>query len=334
MAGTNGGGGPGIRAALLSRGRSFSFFQAVRHLKNLTAEEGGDRINGSRPVDVFRVRPSLSLSFAGPGIERIEETSAGQWLLTANILGLYGTGSPLPVFYTEDLLEGREWDHDAARDFLDIINQRLYELLYDGWPKSQAMMKVMEEDDVPYADRFFSLSGLGRKALRAGLDTPWGLVRYSGLLSQKNRSASGLKTLLTDALGGLPVKVVQALKQKVPIGADQQCVLGLSGNVLGETSYLGTEFDDGTGAILIRIGPLSEEAYRGFLPGTDGYRLVVDLTRFYLSSPVTFVLDVVMKDDAKKETTRPGHTRWASLGLDTWLFSGESAGELVTRFYP
>ncbi|VVS91536.1 type VI secretion system baseplate subunit TssG [Desulfoluna spongiiphila] len=334
MAGTNGRAVAGIREALLERGRSFSFFQAMRHLRNLTAEEGGAQGNGGRPVDGVRVRPSLSLSFAGPGIEGIEERAPGQWLLTANILGLYGTGSPLPVFYTEDLFGVLEGEQDAARDFLDIINQRLYELLYDGWAKSQAMMKVVEEGDTPYGDRFFSLTGLGRTSLRTGLRNPWGLIRYSGLLSQGNRSASGLRTLLSDALGGLSVQVIQALKRQVPISTDQQCVLGVSGNALGVTCYLGTEFEDATGAILIRIGPLSEEAYRSFLPGTDGYRRVVALTRFYLSSPISFALEVVMEENAKKETTQPGQTTWARLGLDTWVFSGESPGELSTRFYP
>jgi len=306
----------------------------MRHLRNLTAEEGGAQSNGGRPVDAFRVRPSLSLSFAGPGIERIEEIASGRWLMTANILGLYGTGSPLPVFYTEDLFGVLEGEQDAARDFLDIINHRLYELLYAGWSKSQAMMKVVEEEDAPYIDRFFSLLGLGRKALRNGLQNPWGLIRYTGLLSQGNRSASGLKTLLSDVLGGLPVQVVQALKRQVPISVDQQCVLGASGNVLGATCYLGTDFEDGTGAILVRIGPLSEEAYRSFLPGTDGYRRVVALTRFYLSSPISFVLEMVMDKNAKKETAQPGQAKWARLGLDTWVFSGESPGELSTRFYP
>ena len=334
MAGTNGTSVAEVRETLLTQGRSFSFFQAMRLLGNLAAGEGRERGNRMGHTGTFRVRPNLSLAFAGSDIEGIAENAAGQLVLTANILGLYGTGSPLPVFYTEELFDGHGKEQDAARDFLDIISHRLYELLYAGWAKYQTMMKVVEEEDTRYEDRLFSLTGLGNTSLRQGLDRPWGLLRYTGLLSQQTRSASGLETLLSDALGGTAVEVVQAVKRRVPISLDQHCILGVSGNVPGETCYLGDEFEDSTGTILIRVGPLSEEAYRTHLPGTETHRMIVSFTRFYLSTPMQFIIEVVMDADAKKETVHLGESQWSRLGLDTWVFSGESPGELRTRFYP
>lgn len=334
MAGTNGASIAAIRETLLRGGRSFSFFQAMRLLGNLAAGEARELGGRTGAIETFRVRPSLSLAFAGTDIESIEESATGKLILTANILGLYGTGSPLPVFYTEELFEGQGEERDTAREFVDVINHRLYELLYAGWAKYQTVMKVIEEEDARYEDRLFSLAGLGTGALREGLDHPRGLLRYTGLLSQGTRSASGLATLLTDALGGTPVEVVQAVKRKVPICPSQHFILGVSGNVPGESGYLGTEFEESAGAVVVRVGPLSEEAYRQTLPGTETHRLIVSLTRFYLNTPLQLVMEVVMDAAVQKETVHLGGSSWSRLGLDTWVFSGESPGELCTRFYP
>ena len=329
MEGTHGESAAGMRETLLSQGRSFSFFQAMRHLGNLKTLGDKHGIDGR-----FRVRPNLSLAFAGSDVERIEEDASGKVTLTANILGLYGTGSPLPAFYTEELFEVDGDGQNAARDFLDVINHRLYTLLYAGWAKYQVPMKVLEEGDNRLKDRLFSLSGLGSEPLRKGVENAWGMIRYSGLLSQATRSASGLETLLSDALGGLAIEVVQAVKRDVPISSDQQCALGISGNIPGETCYLGDTFEDSTGAVLIRIGPLSSIMYHSFLPGTDAHRLLVVLTRFYMSTPIDFIVEVVLAAEEEKETANLGGPQWDQLGLDTWLFSGEPPGEFSSRFYP
>ncbi|WP_300667621.1 type VI secretion system baseplate subunit TssG [Desulfoluna sp.] len=334
MEGTHGKSAAAVRKMLLEQGRSFSFFQAMRLLGNLKAEAGENRRERQDTGGTFRARPNLSLAFAGSDVEGITESASGKLILTANILGLYGTGSPLPVFYTEDLFEGGDEEPNAARDFLDVINHRLYELLYAGWAKYQVAMKVIEEEDGRLKDRMFSVSGLGHKSLRKGLPHSWRMIRYSGLLSQGTRSASGLEILLSDALDGVAVEVVQAVKRLVPISFDQRCVLGVSGNIPGDTCYLGDTFEDSMGAVLIRIGPLSEASYRSLLPGTDAHQLIVSLTRFYLSTPIEFIVEVVMGAEEQKKTAHLGEISWSQLGLDTWLFSGEPPGELSSRFYP
>jgi type VI secretion system protein ImpH len=96
-----------IKADLLSHGRCFSLFQAVRLVRHMLEQksEGAEVKTGARNglISGLRVKPHLSLGFPLAGVEHIDETEKGGFTITSNILGLYGSGSPLPTFYTEDL---------------------------------------------------------------------------------------------------------------------------------------------------------------------------------------------------------------------------------------
>src|SRR3546814_3878702 len=102
---------------LLKEGHRYAFFQALRLLRLYMGEQAF--------AQHVRVRPRLDLSFPENDIEHIARD--GDTLhITANFFGLYGVTSPLPTFYTEDLIDERLAGASNSRAFLDILHAALY----------------------------------------------------------------------------------------------------------------------------------------------------------------------------------------------------------------
>lgn len=335
MAGQIGGPSFNLKLHLLKEGHTFSFFQVIRLLRLLNREAA--QSEAQRPIEDehIRIRPDLSLAFPASDIARVEELpgEASSFLVTATFLGLYGTSSPLPTFYTEDLLDEKAEDKSITRDFIDIIHHRLFLLFFQCWTKYRQFLQVVEEDNHHYLDRLFCLLGLGEKKLREGIPEPYGLIRYAGLFTQFPRSAAGLKTLLCDALGGIPVEIVPCRTRRIMIPHDQRMLLGVSGVSLGEDSFVGEEIEDRMGAFRIRVGPLNQDQFHALLPGNDSYDKLSFLTRFYLTEPLEYDLELIASG-AEVRTVCLGASRCSRLGLDTWIFSGDYCGEARAVFHP
>ncbi|OQX20448.1 MAG: hypothetical protein BWK76_01235 [Desulfobulbaceae bacterium A2] len=325
-----------LKLSLLKEGHAYAFFQAVRLLRYAVAHEhqADDMREEGATLPQLRILPNLSLAFPAADIEKIEELATetrSRFQMTVNFFGLYGVASPLPTFYTEDLLDQVDTDLRAGKDFLDIIHQRLYALLYHAWLKYRLFLQVNEERASEHLTRLFCLLGLGEPILREGMEQPEQLLRYLGLFAHTTRSALGLKTLLEDALQ-LPVEILPCLPRKARIPVDQRIRLG-GGPPLGEDSFLGEEMDDRMGKFRLQVGPLNEQEYRAFIPGSTKYNRLVFMTNLYVLDPLDYDIDVTMAA-SQARTTCLGHPQWSCLGRDTWLFSGETMGATTSRFYP
>lgn len=320
---------------LLRHGRRFSFFQVIRLLRQLERTTGADSNADITDTGHIRIRPKLSLAFPSSDVDSIEELDGEEprFLVNTTFLGLYGTSSPLPVFYTEDLMEEASSDESVSRDFLDIFNHRLFLLLFKCWSKYRQHLKVVEERDPLYLERLFCLVGLGEKAFRQDLPEPYPLIRYAGLLTQYPRSALGLRTLLKDALGGIPLEIIPCVGAMTAIPEEQRFQLGISACSLGEDSFLGDEILDRTSKFRIHIGPLQQDHYQEFLPGAQKYQLLTFLTNFYLTEPLTYDVECILSS-VQISPVCLGAPRWSALGMDTWMFSGEAPAEMRAVFSP
>lgn len=322
-----------LKQTLLKKGHEFSFYQVMRLLR-LLEENKTDHLGGSKNTDI-RVVPNLSLGFPASDVEKIESIDhdgSTQYQVTANFLGLYGSSSPLPTFYTEDLLDEEADDGSAGRDFINILNTKLYQLLFGGWKKYRQFLQVTEDKNTDFIERLFCLEGFGETTYRTANTDSYQLLRYIGIFSQFPRSASGLQTLLEDAVK-LPVRLVPCIARKVSIPEDQRLKLGVSGGILGQDSIIGQEIDDRMGKFRLRVGPLSADDYRDFSPGNKAYNRLVKLTNLYLQDPLEYDLEVFMHEQ-QAQTICLGGDRWSKLGVDTWLYAGEEIGETKTIFHP
>ena len=311
MAATSGGTAASLEEDLLSRGHEFTFFQAMRLLCMLV--KNGEE--GERP-GLVRIRPELSLSFPCADVARIEKKGYG-YLLTVTFLGLYGHASPLPTFYTEQLLIDSAVESSASRDFLDIINHRFYHLFHECVMKYRLFSRVEEQDPDRNLELLFCLIGLGEPTFRQEVPVPRALLSDAGLLGLRSRSALGLATFLSDALQ-LPAKVIQCLTRRVPVPVEQQLQLGQSCCTIDVDAVLGCEVADRTTAFRIQLGPLDRKTFSGYLPGTPGRRALDALVSFYVKAPL--VWDVELKISAGEAPTAiVGNAVGGRLGWDSWL---------------
>lgn len=321
---------------LLENPRGYSFLQGVRLLRHAHGTRGAQ---GAQTFlrEQLRVRPYLSLGFPPTDLVDVRELPATapplddhkpaqaqdalrRFQITATFLGLYGPSSPLPTFYTEELLEEQNEDKSVTRDFLDILNHVFFVLFVLADSHYYLSHQVCEEMDEDVLQRLFSLVGLGSPDLvHRAIRNPGALLRATGLLTQFPRSAAGLRGLLADRVGA-PVHVRQCERRMAVIPVDQRCCLGREANQLGRNAWIGNRVDDAMGKVHITVGPLDADAFEGHLPGENNHDELLMLIRFYCTQPVEFDLEFVLLP-GEAEPGRLGEQRWSRLGCDVWLAS-------------
>jgi type VI secretion system protein ImpH len=310
---------PALRDELLAHGARYGYFQAIRLMRRAGASH-------------IRVRANLSLGFPDTDIDRIEPMpgrAAGgddAYRITANFFGLYGVSSPLPTFYTEDLLDDQREGRHARREFFDILHASLYPLLFEAWRKYRLQLRAVEENDDDALDMLYAFAGLGSAPQRDSLPGAGGLLRHLALFAQRTRSALGLRTLLADAFAPATVEVESCVPHWMPIPADQRIRLGEQAHRLGEDCPLGVQFEDCDNLVRIVIADLPPPLFQQLLPGADGHRWLQFLVRFYLTRPLQVAIELRLKSQGG--AARLGGAAWSRLGLDTWLPQAE--GELAS----
>jgi len=325
-----------LKEELLREGHDFSFYQVIRLLRLLTSQPSGSPTTPSAFCKAIRTKPHLSLAFPTSEVQSVEEigdTEDPQFLIALNFLGLYGASSPLPQFYTEELFDEAAEDESVSRDFIDTINERLFALLFECWGKYRQSLKVVEERSPEHMERLFCLLGLGEPSFREDMPEPQRLLRYIGLFSQFPRSALGLKTVLTDALGGIPVNVLPGIERKATLPESQSLRMGVSGCRMGTESYLGNQLIDRMGKFRIRIGPLTRADYKRFSPGTEDFERITFLTDLYFVEPLEYDVEVILAE-GEALTISLGDTTRSTMGVDGWMFSDPRLGEVRAVFNP
>lgn len=332
---------PGVIAKLLTRPQDYSFFQLVSLLERHYRPETSVGTEGPTENEVLRFRPALSFAFPVSDVAGLEQLRKDppRFRLTTTFLGLYGTTSPLPPFYTEDLM-AREDGDEPVRAFLDLFHHRLLSLLYRAWIKYRYHVQFEPSGKDRFSERMFALLGLGAEEVtrRTGLPSTR-LLRYAGLLSQRPRSASALEGLLSDFFDDIGVHIEQCTARWVSIPREQKAAIGLNNCVLGQDCTLGDKVLSRQSSFRISMGPMSHETFVKLLPGSVGMRTVSALVQWFVQDRFDMDVELLLRADdvpvvrlSSKEEECP--TR---LGQTTWLSAGAGDGSprrVVFQFGP
>lgn len=301
-----------VSVALARDGSSYAFFQALRLMRLGFASDGEFRSH-------VRVQPHLSLAFPEGDIQSIHRDADGNWRVVANFFGLYGVASPLPTYYTEDLIDEVRNGRSAMRDFLDIIHARLYPMLFSAWEKYRLWIAVSERADTRRIEQLLAL--IGRAGAVSGFGRDRHLLRFAGLFNQFPRSALGLETLVRGLLGGVPVMAEPCVPRVVPIPRETQFRLGEATGQLGH-GLIGSEVEQRTSAVVLHVGPIGASTFDSLLPGGPAHELLSADLALYLHEPVQCELSLLL-DNAECQPAVLGDSHWSRLGLDMWLGSGQ-----------
>jgi type VI secretion system protein ImpH len=321
MADTIGNQSSHLEQNLLERPDRFSFFQALRLLKRFSAAR-------KWPEESVHVQPSLTFEY--PGSEIVEanvDEEKQRYNVLASFLGLYGSSSPLPSFYSDDLIDAELDGDDSTKSLFDIFNQRLYELLFQASKKYRLLYSVEDKSGIGH-DFLYNLLGINQKDISRGIPNTTRFLRYIDIFNRHPHSALGLKTILEDALEGLQVDIQQCVPRNVKIPAEQRLKVGKQGNQLGVNAVLGHEVLDHSGKIIISIGPLTGGQFHDLLNNTKKWMTLSFLIQAYLTVPLSCDLKLILAENEAKHP-QLGVPNWSSLGKDAWLFSGDQCRSIA-----
>ena len=262
----------------------------------------------------------MNLDYPHADIESVKALAdhKGYEIITT-FFGLYGVSSPLPGYYTEELLD-EEWEErEASRKFLDVIHQHLYPLLYQAWLKYRFSHNAIESNDERYWEIIYSILGLPEEFREFG-DLSGQFIKYAGIISQRPKTQLGLKTILNDYLASIDVDIEPCVLRYVPIVEKQRCKLSLGHNTLGLDSVIGQQIGDRSGKYILHIGPVNGEQFQMLLNDKKHIKFIRAVSNLFLVQPLQ--CDIVLK--LEKEAIKPvnlGDPDYSCLGQSSWLVS-------------
>jgi len=225
--------------------------------------------------------------------------------------------SPLPGYYTEELLDDEWEERDASRGFLDVIHQHLYPLLYKAWVKYRFSHNAIESNDERYWAIIYSILGLPEEFREFG-DLSGQFIKYAGIISQRPKTQLGLNTILSDYLKEMPVDIEPCVYRDVPIVEHQRCKLSSMNNVLGNDSVIGEEICDRSGKYNLHIGPLTAEQFQELLTNKKHMKFIRTISDLFLVQPLQCEVILHLDKDAVKPISL-GEPGYSALGQSTWL---------------
>ena len=340
---------PPVIRDLLRQPHRYAFGQVLTLLRLWT------RPQSARELEQFlrtrlRFRPALSMGFAVSDVTGLDLTLPAQpqpgsppfdkARITATFLGLYGTSSPLPKFYTERLLNEQAEDASVTRDFLDICNNQFFLLHALISSSAHPLYRRMVGHDPKTETMLMALASFGEESLCHRLPDARMFLRYAGFFSQRVRTASGLRAVLADASGCAQTHIHCNVLRMSRIPLAQRFCLGRSGALLGEEATLGDAVPCYESKFVVALHALDKATFHDLLPGSRRAGVLHALTRNYCRQALDYAVTAQLLPGEVPATCLGGDASgsFASLGLDTWLgFGGpHPAAPLpaVTADYP
>jgi type VI secretion system protein ImpH len=314
-----------LRELLIEKTGRFEFLQAVRLFRMIWAdrEPVGQEADPGR--EVVRFRSDVSSVFPGRDVQEAASPDAdGPGKLTVCFMGVATPASwgALPRRYAEELRYQERNKNPAPRAFFDIFNHRFISLFYRAGEKTRPVLAYESGRQSAFERAFTAILGLGTAGLEGRLELDERmLVSRAGLLAMRPLPALALEEVIRSVFGQ-PAAIEQFVPERYQVEPDDQNRLGVVNTRLGEDLYLGDEITLVQSKFRVRLGPLTRNAYEGFLPGRHGFRSLMNLVRFGAGDEFDFELQLALRpeDVAPLRVGEPedGSPR---LGWTSWLIT-------------
>lgn len=286
-----------------------------------TAGDGAFEAIVSNPTNLFR-----------PTVLTRDDSRAGRGRIAANHMGLVGPVPALPESYTHAAIAERKRRSSSLFDFLETFATRLRQLHVEAHRKYRlpSLFQLYRSGEGnKITGMAFALMGFGTERARGVLALdPEVPLYYAGYFADQRRTAVSLERMLADFLG-LPVAVRQFMPRRLAIAPDEQTRLGAAGAnaALGSTALAGATSLDRRGAIRVRVGPVGYSHYLVLMPDGALAGQLAELVRLYVGPSVAFDVQVVLRREDVPATRLDHRSPVGRLGWDTWVLSGEAAGD-------
>lgn len=305
----------------------FRFGAAVRLLWLANGRpDPGEAIRFTAPVTLGH--PAAEIDQA---VAPAPEETRGR--LTTRLIGLVGASSPLPRWYTELVAGANRARAPAMAAFMDLLAQRLVSAFAGAGVKYRPHLaaeiamhtgaardrgKTDPAGEVLLALTGYGTAGLGER-MTAGSEA---VQHYAGFFASRPRSAERLERMLSDWLER-PVEIEEFAGAWFRIEPDGQSRMP-RGRIPGQFNRLGVDCAAGARAydqqarFIVRIGPLSQQAFQALLPDRPLLHRLVSLVRAYVGMEVDFAVNLVL-DPAEIPPVQLGGPAAPRLSWSGWL---------------
>lgn len=326
---------------------NFPFQQAIRllerssvlnqHDSKYTFNKNPVALFSPSSTEVVRFRTNHALNFSSSEISNItvhnNSKNHKRWELSVNFIGLTGAQGVLPFHYTEMILQRFKIKDNTPSDFFDLFNHRTislfcqasykYNLPIEYERKKLNPPKVKSRDD--HTQVLMSLIGLGTNNLNNRLYVrDESLFYYSGLLSQRIKTTSGLKQIVQSYFN-IPVEINEFVGQWQELIEDVRTRLpgrdipSGQNNSLGRSVMLGRKGWFAQGKINIILGPLSKEQLNIFSPGTQAIKSLNEIVQLYIGMEYSYDFIIKVKRNDLPDKIQLSSKAQPVMGWNTWL---------------
>lgn len=232
----------------------------------------------------FKSRPSMGFQTREVADFLIQDSNLE---ITANFMGLQGASTPMPLHFTELIVQD-DPDDSTLNELLNFFNHRFYEALFAIDTKYHYVAQALPEYNDPLSQNLQALAGLpmipspSKKALQYQL-LPALQYMMGGRVSRQ-----GLCLFLQRTFPIQKAALKERVKKALAIPVQEQGVLGVQG-VLGESLMLGAYAYQSSLHFELH---LYVEQVASFLPGSAYFLQLKDIVNYMLKAPlfVTLVL--------------------------------------------
>lgn len=247
------------------------------------------------------------------GVERTQVSTA--------FLGMYGSVSPLPVHFVEEIaLSVHQGGPQPIRELIDVFHHRLLSLVFRAFTKYRHAVGYLRQGRDDFTKRMFcsvGLDGFKRDGIKTELN-PFYYLRFAPLLAMKSRSARGLQVVLDELFADVGVQIDQFVGHWTLIEKPLRNKLGVSNHQLGESLVIGRYVFDGSGRYTIKLGPLEYDDYLSFLPGGHRRPFLQQVVNTFTPGIHDVMLELHVDLDAAPRW-QLGSPRASTLARTMWL---------------
>lgn len=336
-----------LRDLLVREGATFDFRQAVDILERTNVLQPA-RVGELGPVARESVHFTHDPSFAFPtgDIASIsEQPNSSALTLSATFLGLLGSSSPLPTYFSEEVVLADADEAKRLRVVYDFLHHRLYSLFYRAITKYRFSASGRADGRDPFTQRAMSFVGVDPQAISdRGLSAAH-LLGLAPLLSLGTRSARAMRVLLESTLPNVPVDVECFVHRMVILDDSERNSLGRRNMALGTSFTIGGRVEDRSGRFRTRLGPVSYETMETLMPGGEHHAVLRQIVDQFTGGVLEAEVEVILNEDTSPRFCL-GKERGGRLGVSTTLgrrgkgggrvrFTlGEDSSRIRTEFIP
>lgn len=307
-----------VRDQLFDQPYNFEFDQVVKLVESLHAQATPIGEGFAIDDEVLTIKSRVFLS-APPSDVYDLSVSESKTTIRVNFFGLAGLQGPLPMPFTETILNRLKFKDTASSDFLDIFNHRLISILHRIRKKHWVGLDYRQPHQTFIGRDLLALNGMSSETFKSRAVSPQDLLYYSGLFWQQPKSPVGLKQIIGHYFN-TKVTLQSHMGGWVDISPDRWSYLGKN-NILGQTAMVGTKIWDVNQNLRIKLGPMDFKSFEQFLKIGSAYPKLLELMKSYLPSGYKFSINLCLQARDVKQTRLDGKTY---LGWTSWIDSKQA----------